>query len=175
MKTNQDGGSYSAKKPSAPAKELAKNQAKEGAGKMGYSQKFGPGRASGYDQGALRAMDVMTHGGASKYMGEGAAQGFFANLKKGARTISRGLSDIGMQVYDMTLGGPDVDKLQNNAHQFTSHTSYARKAKKRENEHFAKSRALAKGGKTFFSIADYLDDDGRGNAITSKNSNERGR
>ena len=49
------------------------------------------------------------------------------------------------------------------------------KAKKIENAQYAKSRALAKGGKTYGTLADYFDDDGRGNAITSKNSNQRGR
>ena len=171
MKTNQDGGSYSAKKPSAPAKEMARNQSKEGAGKMGYSQKFGPGRASGYDKGAMKAMDVMTHGGATKYMGEGPGQGFFSKL---GRTISRGAGDIGMQLYDMTLGGPDINHLED-THKWTSSANYARKNKKTENEHFAKSRALAKGGQTFGTLADYFDDDGKGNPITSKNSNERGR
>ncbi len=174
MKTNQDGGSYSAKKPSAPAKEMARNQAKEGAGRIGYSQKFGPGRASGYDKGAFTAMDVMTHGGASKYMKEGPGQGFFANLKKGGRTLTRGLGDIAMQVYDMTLGGPDIQHLED-THKWTSSANAARKNKRIENEHYAKSRALAKGGDTFFTIADYFDDDGKGNAITSKNSNQRGR
>lgn len=174
MKTNQDGGSYSAKKPSAPAKEMAKNQAKEGAGRMGYTQNFGPGRASGYDKGAIRAMDVMTHGGASKYMKDGPGQGFFSNLKKGARTVTRGLGDIGMQLYDMTLAGPDIKNIER-PDVYTSSANYARKNKRRENEHYAKSRALAKRGDTFFSLADYFDDDGRGNAITSKNSNQRGR
>jgi hypothetical protein len=44
----------------------------------------------------------------------------------------------------------------------------ARKAKKIENAQYAKSRALAKSGKTYGTLADYFDDDGRGNAITSK-------
>jgi len=174
MKTNQDGGSYSAKKPSAPAKEMARNQAKEGAGKMGYAQKFGPGRASGYDKGAMKAMDVMSYGGASKYMGEGPGQGFFETLKKVGRTVSRGAGDLGMQLYDMTLGGPDMQN-QERPHVYTSSANYARKNKRAENEHYDKSRALAKGGQTFGTIADYLDDDGYGNARTTKNTNQRGR
>ncbi len=134
MKTNQDGGSMTAKDPSAAGREIAANQAgaakykegpaqrqrinnqtatKEGKGmvpdkmlkrgdvradgsivgetkvdpsRMGYSQKFGAGRMNGYDAGAKRVMDVMTHGGASKYMAEGPGQGKFdamnARLKK---------------------------------------------------------------------------------------------
>jgi hypothetical protein len=39
MKTNQDGGSYTAKKPGAAANELQSNQ--DGAAKMGYKQHFG--------------------------------------------------------------------------------------------------------------------------------------
>ena len=74
MKTNQDGGSVTASDPAAAGKQLAADQ-KAGGARMGYSQKFGPGRASGYDKGAMKAMDVMSHGGASKYMAEGPAQG----------------------------------------------------------------------------------------------------
>ena len=46
----------------------------DGPGRMGYSQKFGPGRMNGYDAGAKKVMDVMTYGGASKYMAEGPGQ-----------------------------------------------------------------------------------------------------
>jgi len=45
-----------------------------GPSRMGYSQKFGPGRMNGYDAGAKKVMDVMTYGGASKYMAEGPGQ-----------------------------------------------------------------------------------------------------
>jgi len=162
MKTNQDGGSYSAKKPSAPAKEMARNQAKEGAGKMGYSQKFGPGRASGYDKGAMKAMDVMTHGGASKYMGEGAAQGFFSNLKKAGRTVTRGLGDIGTQLADM------IPVIGSDNREFNR---FARTQKQRENMHYDESRKLAKEGKTFGTLADYFDDDGKGNARVGETTN----
>jgi len=165
MKTNQDGGSYSAKKPSAPAKEMARNQATEGAGKMGYSQKFGASRMNGYAKGATKVNDIMM---------EGPSQSFFDTLKKVHRTLSRGAGDIGMQLYDMTLGGPDIQH-QERPHVYTSSANYARRNKRIENEHYAKSRALAKGGQTFGTLADYFDDDGRGNAITSKNSNQRGR
>jgi hypothetical protein len=91
MKTNQDGGSYSAKKSSAPAKELAANQkgaAKgmdhkkgaadysvgkgshdhpHGASRMGYSQSFGPARVNSYAKGAAKVQDIMTNGGAAKH------------------------------------------------------------------------------------------------------------
>ena len=106
MKSNQDGGSVTAKDPAAAGKQLAANQkgaaqhkkgpAKydrvvlggnkgdvsktkpgkkdyDGGAKMGYSQKFGPGRMNGYDAGAEKVMDVMTLG-ASKYMAEGPGQ-----------------------------------------------------------------------------------------------------
>ncbi len=138
MKTNQDGGSMTAKDPSAAGREIAANQAgaakykegpaqrqrinnqtatKEGKGmvpdkmlkrgdvradgsivgetmnknegvgpsRMGYSQKFGPGRMNGYDAGAKRVMDVMTHGGASKYMAEGPGQGKFDAMNERLR------------------------------------------------------------------------------------------
>ena len=94
MKTNQDGGSYSAKKSSAPAKELAANQkgaAKKkpdangngvpdyaedgkGASRMGYKQGFdGSARKNCYQKGAARVQDIMTNGGAAKYMKHGPA------------------------------------------------------------------------------------------------------
>ena len=74
MKTNQDGGSVTASDPAAAGKQLAADQ-KAGGARMGYSQKFGPGRMNGYDAAAKKTMDVMSHGGASKYMAEGPAQG----------------------------------------------------------------------------------------------------
>jgi len=94
MKTNQDGGSYSAKKSSAPAKELAANQkgaAKKkpdangngvpdyaedgkGASRMGYNQSFnGSARKNCYQKGAAKVQDIMTNGGAAKYMKHGPA------------------------------------------------------------------------------------------------------
>jgi len=79
MKTNQDGGSVAASDPAAAGKQLAADQ-KAGGARMGYSQKFGPGRMNGYDSGAKKVMDVMTHGGASKYMAEGPGQGRFDEM-----------------------------------------------------------------------------------------------
>jgi hypothetical protein len=73
MKTNQDGGSVTASDPAAAGKQLAADQ-KAGGARMGYSQKFGPGRMNGYDAGAKKTMDVMSHGGASRYMAEGPGQ-----------------------------------------------------------------------------------------------------
>jgi hypothetical protein len=159
MKTNQDGGSYSAKKPSAPGKEMARNQAKEGAGKMGYSQKFGPGRASGYDKGAMKAMDVMTHGGASKYMKDGPGQGFFSKL---GRTISRGAGDIGTQILDLA----QYDHDGGNSGSFGGFSmggsrgarNQAANAKVSENRHYEESRRLANEGKTFGTLANYFQD-----------------
>ena len=46
-----------------------------GPSRMGYAQKFGPGRANGYDAGARKVMDVMTFG-AGKYMAEGPGQSY---------------------------------------------------------------------------------------------------
>ena len=54
------------------ARKAADEQA--GPGRMGYSQKFGPGRMNGYDASAKKTMDVMTYGGASRYMAEGPGQ-----------------------------------------------------------------------------------------------------
>ena len=96
MKSNQDGGSMTAKDPAAAGKEMIANQegaakykkgpamykkgaAKKkpdankngvpdyaedgvGASRMGYSQKFGPGRMNGYDKGAAKVANIMTKG-----------------------------------------------------------------------------------------------------------------
>lgn len=55
---------------------LQEEMMEDGPGRMGYSQKFGPGRMNGYDAGAKKVMDVMTYGGASKYMAEGPGQSY---------------------------------------------------------------------------------------------------
>jgi hypothetical protein len=68
MKTNQDGGSYTAKKPGAAAKELKTNQ--EGAAKMGYQQKFGATRMSPSKRGDKMASELM-HGAGKYYDGAG--------------------------------------------------------------------------------------------------------
>ena len=68
MKTNQDGGSYTAKKPGAAAKELKRNQ--EGAAKMGYQQKFGAARMSPSKRGDKVASELM-HGAGKYYDGAG--------------------------------------------------------------------------------------------------------
>jgi len=60
-------------------------------------------------------------------------------------------------------------------HIWTNSANKAVSAKQKENAHYDNSRALAKGGQTFGTIADYLDDDGKGNARTTKNTNQRGR
>ena len=64
-------------KTKAKVKAVKKDAPKdyEGGARMGYSQKFGPGRMNGYDAAAKKTMDVMSYGGASKYMAEGPAQG----------------------------------------------------------------------------------------------------
>lgn len=68
MKTNQDGGSYTAKKPGAAAKELKENES--GAAKMGYDQKFGAARMSPSKMGDMKASELM-HGAARYYDGAG--------------------------------------------------------------------------------------------------------
>ena len=44
-----------------------------GAARMGYSQSFGAARMNGYAKGAAKVQDIMTNGGAAKYMKHGAA------------------------------------------------------------------------------------------------------
>lgn len=96
MKTNQDGGSYSAKNSKAPAKELSANQkgaAKyahhkgaadysvkkgshdhpHGAPKMGYKQSFGAGKANCYAKGAAKVAEIMTFGASKHGYHKGAA------------------------------------------------------------------------------------------------------
>ena len=72
MKTNQDGGSVTAKDSSAAGKQLEKNQAKEGAARMGYNQSFGAARMGGYAKGAAKVANIMSFG-AAKYGHMGAA------------------------------------------------------------------------------------------------------
>ena len=69
MKTNQDGGSVTAKDPGAAAKELKKNE--DSAAKMGYNQKFGAARISPSKMGDAKAGELMQ--GAAKYY-DGAGQ-----------------------------------------------------------------------------------------------------
>ncbi len=68
MKTNQDGGSYTAKDPGAAAKELKKNE--DSVAKMGYNQKFGATRMSPSKMGDMKASELM-HGAARYYDGAG--------------------------------------------------------------------------------------------------------
>lgn len=68
MKTNQDGGSYTAKKPGAAAKELKREE--KGAAKMGYQQEFGAARMSPSKMGDAKASEIM-HGAAKYYDGAG--------------------------------------------------------------------------------------------------------
>lgn len=157
-----------------PAKKLDKIQATEGAGKMGYAQTFGASRMNSYAKGAGKVNNIMM---------DGPSQGFFKTLGKIGRTITRGAGDIGTQVLDMMQ--PDVQHIGSGGGRMSNvgtgmgTASQARrdamKMKKKENEQYAKSRALAKGGQTYGTLADYFDDDGRGNAITSSNSGSRGR
>jgi hypothetical protein len=116
MKTNQDGGSVTASDPAAAGKQLAADQ-KAGGARMGYSQKFGPERMNGYDAGAKKVMDVMTHGGATRYMAEGPGQGKFdemnarlkANKEEAATTKAiekqREISQMQADVKDGTRPG----------------------------------------------------------------------
>jgi hypothetical protein len=134
MKSNQDGGSMTAKDPAAAGKEMIANQegaakykkgpamykkgpaqkkpdankngvpdyAEDGVGasRMGYSQKFGPGRMNGYDAGAKKVMDVMTYG-AGKYM-EGPAQ--TKDVKSGERMIlTTGITEKNPKGYQISV------------------------------------------------------------------------
>lgn len=188
MKSNQDGGSVTAKDPAAAGKQLAANQEgaakykkgpamghkkgpamghkkggakmmEDGPGKMGYSQKFGAGRMNGYDAGAKKVMDVMTYGGASKYMGEGPGQMQF--LKKLGRTVTRGLGDIAMQASDFIM--PDRHRAINKDPRAKQN---AYRSKLDENAHYDRSRELAATNQTFGTFANYFDDDGLGNPRT---------
>lgn len=88
MKTNQDGGSITAKDPGLAAKELKKNENEaakgpgkkpmhmkvstgiQGPGKMGYQQEFGAARMSPSKRGDAKASELM-HGAAKYYDGAG--------------------------------------------------------------------------------------------------------
>jgi hypothetical protein len=133
--------------------------------KMGYSQDFGPARMNGYASGALKVGKIMSDGPDPIMKVAGPGDGILGTAKKVARTLTRGLGDIGMQAYDLV--NPDVNKINYGSQPSSHTTSYgdAKKAKKIENKHYAKSRALAKSGKTYGSLANVFDDDGKGKSI----------
>ena len=133
MKTNKDGGSVTAKDPSAPAKELAANQkgaAKysvkkgphdhpHGAAKMGYSQKFGAERENGYKKGASRVMDIMTNGGAARYKqfgaanaGHGGAAGHTHDPVDGSSATFSADDETGARLTTTTTTKPNVPNSQ---------------------------------------------------------------
>jgi len=64
------------KPPRSSSEKRVREPESVGPSRMGYSQKFGPGRMNGYDAGAKKVMDVMTYGGASRYMAEGPGQSY---------------------------------------------------------------------------------------------------
>ena len=99
MKTNQSGGSYSAKKPSAPAKELAANQ--KGAAKYGHR-----GAADFPEKGTQEHKASVKHSGSGEHLGAkrmgynqsfGAARmgGYAKGAAKVANIMSFGASKYG--------------------------------------------------------------------------------
>ena len=137
----------------------------KGNGKMGYSQDFGPARMNGYASGALKVGKIMSDGPSPTMKVAGPGDGILGTAKKVARTITRGIGDVGMQAFDFL--NPDTNKINYGSQPSSHTTSYsdAKKAKKIENKHYAKSRELAKEGKTYGSLANFFDDDGKGNSI----------
>lgn len=142
----------------------------KGNGKMGYSQNFGPTRMNGYASGSKKVEKIMSNGPIAKVAGPG--DGILGKAAKVARTITRGLGDIATQGLDLLQ--PDVNKIGSSGRMSNVGTGLgsvgsarkeARNAKKRENKHYAKSRELAKQGKTYGSLANFFDDDGKGNSI----------
>jgi hypothetical protein len=100
--------------------------------------------------------------------------GFFSTLKKVGRTGTRLLGDVGVQVLDMFQpdhGSDDGGRRPPGA------TSYGDKLEQKhfENTHYDKSRKLVKEGKTYFTLANYLDDDGEGNARKGFNPSKSGK
>jgi hypothetical protein len=97
--------------------------------------------------------------------GHPARQGWWDTAKKVGRTGTRLLGDLGVQALDMFQ--PDHGSHAS-GYRAPGATSYYDKLAQKdwENEHYDKSRQLVKEGKTFFTLADYLDDDGAGNART---------
>ena len=114
MKTNQDGGSVTAKNPGAAAKELKKNE--DSAAKMGYKQEFGAARMSPSKRGDKVASELM-HGagryydGAGQYMNgapkyEGAAKHHGApDMHKGPMDMHKGPMDMHKGPMDAGHGG----------------------------------------------------------------------
>ena len=90
---------------------------------------------------------------------------FWSTIKKVARTGTRLLGDIGVQAIDLLK--PDHGSHASGYRSPGATSLYEKLADKDwENIHYDKSRQLVKEGKTYFTLADYLDDDGEGNTRT---------
>ena len=112
MKTNQDGGSVTAKDPGAAAKELKKNE--NSAAKMGYNQKFGSARMSPSKMGDAKAGELMQgaaqyYDGAGQYMNgapkyEGAGKDYGPMKEHGPMKGHEGPMDMHKGPMDMHKG-----------------------------------------------------------------------
>lgn len=72
----------------------------EGGARMGYSQKFGPGRMNGYDMGAAKVDDIMK--GGAKMMAKGPGQ--MKDIKSGKMiTLTTGMTEKNPKGYEISV------------------------------------------------------------------------
>tara|TARA_R100000908_G_C3728107_1_gene128414 strand:- start:467 stop:913 length:447 start_codon:yes stop_codon:yes gene_type:complete len=89
--------------------------------------------------------------------------GFFGTLKKIGNTALRVGGELGVQALDLLQGDPGNTGGSTNSFNMggsRAAKSEAGRAKDFENEYFDESRRQVNEGKQFFTLADYLDDDG---------------
>jgi hypothetical protein len=111
-----------------------------------------------YKQNAGGPRQSKTGGGLPGQLHNDGPKQIWDTIKKVGRTAVQATKDVGTQMLD--LAQPDANKyggVGSRKSQFK-----AKATKERENASFAKSRAKAKKGDIYFSLADSFDDDGYG-------------
>jgi len=89
--------------------------------------------------------------------------GFWGTLKKVGNTALRVGGELGVQALDLIQGDPGNTGGSTNSFNMggsRAAKSESYRAKDWENEYFDESRRQVNEGKQFFTLADYLDDDG---------------
>lgn len=90
-------------------------------------------------------------------------ESIFSKIKKGVRTGVRVLGELGVQGLDLLQGDPgNKGRTRGMQGGFGEAMRNARNAKNFENKFFDKSRENVRLGKTYFTLADVLDDSGAG-------------
>ena len=90
-------------------------------------------------------------------------ESIFSKIKKGARTGLRILGELGVQGLDLIQSDPgNKGRTSGPSGGYYEALRNANRAKSFENKFFDKSRENVRLGKTYFTLADILDDSGAG-------------